>query len=46
LELDRFVREPFDFEEVYGRALWVSLETTDATVFSLEDLKAMTAGAG
>ncbi|HEX9897640.1 MAG TPA: DUF6036 family nucleotidyltransferase [Candidatus Methylomirabilis sp.] len=46
LELDLFVTEPFDFEEVYGRALRVPLETTDATVISLEDLQAMKARVG
>jgi len=41
LEVDLFVNEPFDFDTVYGRALRVALETTEATVISLEDLKAM-----
>jgi len=41
LEVDLFVSEPFDFDTVYGRAVRVDLETTEATVIALEDLKAM-----
>lgn len=46
LEIDLFVTEPFDFAAVYARALRVTLETTEATVISLEDLQAMKARAG
>ncbi len=38
LEVDLFVSEPFDFEAVYGRALLVELEKTEATVIALDDL--------
>lgn len=38
LEVDRFVEAPFDFDEAYGRAVRVDLDTTWATVASLEDL--------
>ena len=37
-ELDVFVVEPFDFDEVYSRALSVDLGDAQATVVSLEDL--------
>jgi hypothetical protein len=38
LEVDLFVREPFDFEAAWARRVTVSLDTTTATVASLEDL--------
>jgi predicted nucleotidyltransferase len=44
--VDLFVKEPFDFEEVYGRALVVPLQETRATVISLPDLIAMKQAVG
>jgi hypothetical protein len=41
LEVDLFVTEPFDFSEVYARALDVPLERTSARVVSLSDLIAL-----
>jgi hypothetical protein len=41
LELDLFVREPFDFSEIRARALKVPLEHTYAWVVSLPDLIAL-----
>lgn len=41
LELDLFVREPFDFEQAWARRVTVPLDTTTATVVSLEDLLAL-----
>jgi len=41
LELDLFVREPFDFEQAWARRVTVSLDTTTATVVSLQDLLAL-----
>jgi len=41
LEIDLFVQEPFDFNEVLARSLRVDLDSTTATVISLEDLLAM-----
>ena len=41
LEIDLFVREPFDFAEVYARALEVPLENTFVRVVSLPDLIAL-----
>lgn len=38
LEIDLFVEEPFNFEEVYGRSLRVPLRHTWATVVALADL--------
>lgn len=46
LEVDLFAEEPFDFEQAYGRAVTVTLDTTTATVASLEDLIAMKRRAG
>jgi len=46
IEVDLFVREPFDFEQAFGRAVRVALDTTSATVASLEDLLAMKRAAG
>ena len=37
-EVDLIVAEPFDFDEVFERALRVPLETTETMVISLEDL--------
>lgn len=45
-EVDLFVEEPFDFDEVYGRALRVPLERIEATVVALDDLLAFTREAG
>ncbi|MBD3160507.1 MAG: hypothetical protein GF346_00175 [Candidatus Eisenbacteria bacterium] len=45
-EVDLFVEEPFDFEEVYGRSLHVPLERIEATVVALDDLVAMKKRAG
>ena len=41
MDVDLFVREPFDFDAVYARALSVPLEQTTATVVSVDDLIAM-----
>lgn len=41
LEVDVFVSEPFDFDAVYARAVWVPLERTEATLIALEDLIAL-----
>jgi hypothetical protein len=38
LEVDLFVREPFDFDEVYARAVHATLDSTTAPVVSLPDL--------
>ena len=46
LELDLFVREPFDFEAAWSRRVTVSLDTTTATVASLQDLIALKRAAG
>lgn len=46
LEVDLFVREPFDFREVHSRALQVPLESTFAWVVSLPDLIALKSQAG
>jgi hypothetical protein len=46
LEVDLFVREPFDFETAYARSVRVALDTTYATVASLADLVAMKRAAG
>lgn len=46
LEVDLFVKEPFPFDEVYARAVRVPLDTTTATVVSLEDLIALKRAAG
>lgn len=43
---DRAVREPFDFEAAWGRRCDVTLDTTSATVASLEDLLALKRAAG
>ena len=41
LEVDLFVREPFDFDAAYARALHAQLETTTAPVVCLDDLVAL-----
>jgi hypothetical protein len=46
IEVDLFVREPFDFEQAFGRAVRVALDTTSAMVASLQDLLAMKRAAG
>lgn len=44
--IDLFIREPFDFEAAYNRALVVPLQEATATVVSLDDLIAMKRLAG
>jgi predicted nucleotidyltransferase len=44
--IDLFIREPFDFEAVYNRALVVPLHGARATVISLADLIEMKRSAG
>ena len=46
LEVDLFVEEPFDFDEVYSRALRVPLQRIEATVIALDDLLALKRKAG
>jgi predicted nucleotidyltransferase len=46
IEIDLFVKEPFDFEAVFRRAIRVELEHSRATVLALEDLIALKRGAG
>lgn len=46
LEVDLFVSEPFDFDEVYARSLHVPLDTTTAMVVSLADLVRLKRSAG
>jgi predicted nucleotidyltransferase len=46
LEVDVFVKEPFEFGEAYRRALRVDLDTTSAMVVCLEDLLALKLAAG
>ncbi len=38
LEVDIFVEEPFDFDEVYERSIPVKLDVTQARVIGLDDL--------
>lgn len=45
-KLDLFVSEPFDFGEIYGRAVRVNLGEAEATVVALEDLMEMKREAG
>jgi hypothetical protein len=45
-EVDLFVREPFDFDSVYQRAVRVDLETCPVTVISLQDLIELKQAAG
>ena len=46
LEVDLFVREPFDFESAHSRGLVVPLESTEARVIGWEDLLTLTRGSG
>ncbi|MBZ5638171.1 MAG: nucleotidyltransferase [Acidobacteriia bacterium] len=46
LELDLFAVLPFNFEDVYSRALRVPLERTEAVVMALDDLIALKRQAG
>lgn len=46
LEVDLFVREPFDFDAVYARAAHAQLDSTTATVIALDDLLALKRAAG
>jgi hypothetical protein len=46
IEVDLFVKEPYSFEEAYARAVHVALDTTTATVASLDDLIALKRAAG
>jgi predicted nucleotidyltransferase len=41
LEIDLFLRESFDFEAAWARRVTVALDTTTATVVSLQDLLAL-----
>jgi hypothetical protein len=45
-QIDVFASEPFDFQQIYERALRVPLERTDATVISARDLIALKRQAG
>lgn len=45
-EVDLFVEEPFDFDEVWARRIEVELAGTTATVVGLEDLLALKRKAG
>ncbi|HLT38702.1 MAG TPA: DUF6036 family nucleotidyltransferase [Enhygromyxa sp.] len=46
LDVDIFVREPFDFQAAYQRRIEVPLGATTATVVSLQDLLALKREAG
>lgn len=46
LEVDLFVKEPFDFEEAYSRSVTVRLDATTARIAALADLVAMKRAAG
>ena len=46
LEVDVFVEEPFDFDQVYARALRVPLERIETTVVALDDLIVLKRSAG
>jgi len=46
VEVDLFVKEPFDFAAAYARAVHVPLDTTTVTVVSLPDLVALKRAAG
>jgi hypothetical protein len=46
LEVDLFVEEPFVFDEVFARAVRVSLDTTTVSVVSIADLIALKQAAG
>lgn len=45
-EIDLFVREPFEFESTYRRAILVELEGVTVPVIGLEDLIALKRAAG
>ena len=45
-QIDLFAEEPFDFAEVYARALRVPLDQTEAIVISAQDLIALKRQAG
>jgi hypothetical protein len=45
-EVDLFAEAPFDFAEVSGRAVRAALETTEASVVSIEDLIQLKRAAG
>lgn len=45
-QIDLFASEPFDFQEVYERALRVPLERTEATVIAARDLIVLKRQAG
>jgi hypothetical protein len=44
--IDLFASEPFNFSEVYARALRVQLDSTEATVIAAQDLIALKRQAG
>lgn len=46
LEVDLFVKEPFDFDAAYRRAVAVRLDETEAMVVGLDDLIALKRAAG
>jgi len=46
LEVDLFVREPFDFEAAWRRRATVALDTTAASVAAIEDVMALKRAAG
>ena len=46
LEVDLFVEPPIDFETAWARAVRVALDTTSATVASIQDLVAMKRASG
>lgn len=46
VEVDLFVKEPFDFAAAYDRAVHVPLDTTTVTVVSLADLVALKRASG
>ncbi|GMV42785.1 MAG: hypothetical protein AMXMBFR64_45010 [Myxococcales bacterium] len=45
-EVDRFVTEPFDFDEAYARALHITLDEVAVSVASVDDLITMKRRAG
>lgn len=46
LEVDLFVEEPFEFDDVWARAVIASLDSTTAPVVGIADLVAMKRAAG
>ena len=46
LEVDIFVEEPFDFDEVYKRSIRVKLDVTQACIIGLDDLISLKRQAG